>query len=1112
MDTQEPKRHGSELSPPRRRIVLLGTTTVTVDDRVVHLRQREQEVLAALAIRRNRALDAEALCNTLWVIPPASATKTVQNYISRIRRNLGEDAIETEGRTYALGTAWASDLDEFESYRAQAELSRRIGDHEAQRAQLGLALALVRGEPLGAFEATPLISLERTRLNDAIAMTQELFLVATIESGRLREAIILAGELVGSSPDRERLWRLHAVALARSGERRLALETLQVGRRHLRDRSGISAGQAVNRLESLILADDPALITAAVDDLIDAEASTGTESNVGDQFFIGRTQELAILHELRTSTVRDQKPAIIHFTGGPGTGRSMFGRRACLLASADGWLALQGRCRSGAVRPLEPFGDLAADAMQKAVQRRRAPATKHADVLATIQDRAFDRKGAASLSNEVVDLFANLAVEQPLLLVIDDSDLLQPTSAQIILRLCSLRIPCVVVLIGKGPFLPEVTPTVPVVELQAFSANECRQLFRVLSGETLSSEDCEQLLLATRGNPSLVREVAIDAASWDLASLDVGDPVARAAMATIMRLEHHIASACLALSLTSTPVERHLLARTLSNVGVADPHGAILEGIALGVILTSGYDHVQVASEALHAAVRLSAPEDRIAEMHDAWWDTFEEFGPDPMRAVIHADASSARYPQRAVEALDLASTVAANHGMFVEAAGYQQQVICILSKGCEELLKGDPTAARISSEILRRRTQRCDVLRRGGDSAGIVELWNIIETARQADDVSSVIRALGVLCSIGERRLTWREGQNDHDISVLLDHYLPRCDDLEIRARAAAQASQLYSLVDRARGQRHYLAALDDARRTNSNDTVAFVLGYAHGALSHPNDWPLRHLHALELLRLGEVLNDNVHRFAALHLLFSTQMQSGNPLIRTTLSGMARLAESVATSEHRSLYLGVCAAQFHIDGRFDESKVLCEQTAHSATAGSPNRAVEHLLQLFVLESSGHPREANGIDAELGQVSTILPGLSVLPAIAAWRSVSRGDFHVVRDLLDSTDCGEQLAVDAVWLGAMYLLARSAAALGDRTSSLRFQTVLTPYTHLMSWAGQCTFGPIDLALAELACTVGDLAAAGEHLRRAEEICTSLYTPSFTAELQLFRQRLDQLSHS
>jgi hypothetical protein len=95
---------------------------------------------------------------------------------------------------------------------------------------------------------------------------------------------------------------------------------------------------------------------------------------------------------------------------------------------------------------------------------------------------------------------------------------------------------------------------------------------------------------------------------------------------------------------------------------------------------------------------------------------------------------------------------------------------------------------------------------------------------------------------------------------------------------------------------------------------------------------------------------------------------------------------------------------------------------------------------------------------------------------------------------------------------MYLLARSAAALGDRTSSLRFQMVLAPFSHLMSWAGQCTFGPIDLALAELACTVGDLAAAGEHLRRAEEICTSLYAPSFTAELQLFRQRLDRLSHS
>ena len=64
---------------------------------------RQRAVLAYLLINRGEAVSVDRIVDALWgESPPATATKTVQVYVSRLRKLLGADALATRGHGYAL--------------------------------------------------------------------------------------------------------------------------------------------------------------------------------------------------------------------------------------------------------------------------------------------------------------------------------------------------------------------------------------------------------------------------------------------------------------------------------------------------------------------------------------------------------------------------------------------------------------------------------------------------------------------------------------------------------------------------------------------------------------------------------------------------------------------------------------------------------------------------------------------------------------------------------------------------------------------------------------------------------------------------------------------------
>jgi DNA-binding SARP family transcriptional activator len=87
------------------RVALLGPLLV-VDDEGVGLpvpARKERAVLAVLALRAGSVVQPEELVDALWgQDPPRSASKTVQTYVSSLRRLLPVGVIETVAGGYRL--------------------------------------------------------------------------------------------------------------------------------------------------------------------------------------------------------------------------------------------------------------------------------------------------------------------------------------------------------------------------------------------------------------------------------------------------------------------------------------------------------------------------------------------------------------------------------------------------------------------------------------------------------------------------------------------------------------------------------------------------------------------------------------------------------------------------------------------------------------------------------------------------------------------------------------------------------------------------------------------------------------------------------------------------
>jgi len=241
---------------------ILGSLEVSRNGRDMPLGgTRQRALLAILLLHRGEAVSPDRLIDELWgERPPDTATKTVQVYISRLRKLLGSEALLTRGGGYLLDVQPEQiDAHRFERLADEGRRKREAGDAPAAGERLKEALDLWRGPPLADLSYEQFAQPEIARLEELRLATIEERVEAELAQGEHAGLVPELENLVREHPTRERLRGQLMLALYRSGRQVEALESYREARQALAEQLGLEPGPELRSLEQDILDQDPAL-------------------------------------------------------------------------------------------------------------------------------------------------------------------------------------------------------------------------------------------------------------------------------------------------------------------------------------------------------------------------------------------------------------------------------------------------------------------------------------------------------------------------------------------------------------------------------------------------------------------------------------------------------------------------------------------------------------------------------------------------------------------------------------------------------------------------------------------------------------------------------------
>ena len=221
-------------------------------------RRQHRALLALLLLHADEVVATDDCVEALWgERPPETAQTALHGHVSALRKRLGPERIETQDPGYLLRLADedAVDIRRFERLAAEPPADGRVARSE----QLKNALALFRGEPLADFRYEGFARQEAARLEELRLVVLEEQIQTELELGRHEDVVLELERLIAEHPLREGLRAQLMLALYRAGRQADALQAFQDARGVLRDELGLDPGPALQRLEQLILNQDPEL-------------------------------------------------------------------------------------------------------------------------------------------------------------------------------------------------------------------------------------------------------------------------------------------------------------------------------------------------------------------------------------------------------------------------------------------------------------------------------------------------------------------------------------------------------------------------------------------------------------------------------------------------------------------------------------------------------------------------------------------------------------------------------------------------------------------------------------------------------------------------------------
>lgn len=475
---------------------------------------KQRLLLARLLADPGTTVGSGEIVDVLWrSTPPTKALTSVRAYVSNLRRQFaavdGRPRIVSRGHGYALDLSADDtvDLVDFAAAAARGRDLARAGDLAAAESALVEAVDTYRGEPFAEFgdaefarQASAAADVRRrTALDDLFELSAR--------RGEPGRHLALMTDTVNRHPLHEPFWRHLMIALHATGRTGEALQAYDRASAILLAEVGTVPGADLRELAQRIGDRDPSLLTPR----------PGMIRRPATRSFVGRTRELRVVAET-VDAARAGRGGLVVVTGPSGIGKTTLAEQVVVDAGDDfavGWAG-----QPAGLRP--PRGWAWTQVLRQVVtdpaERERLGRVK-ADALSSLLPKwteglAVPGIPAASdfeFASGVVDVIATLAVDRPLLVVLDDVHRADPASLDA-LALLADRIagrPVAVIVIWSGSDLdPRLRSTRgTVVRLGGLDVGATAELAGVVAEEPLTAADARAVWESTGGNPLYVKEL-----------------------------------------------------------------------------------------------------------------------------------------------------------------------------------------------------------------------------------------------------------------------------------------------------------------------------------------------------------------------------------------------------------------------------------------------------------------------------------------------------------------------------------------------------------------------------------------------------------------------------
>ncbi|MEA2393299.1 MAG: eukaryotic-like serine/threonine-protein kinase [Solirubrobacteraceae bacterium] len=1084
---------------------LLGPLEVAEHNRSVVLGGvKQRALLAVLLLHANDVVSTEQLVDDVWgESPPATVAKSIQVYVSRLRKQLGEGRLVTRAPGYLLRVD-PSELDVacFERLAAEAEDAQpKVAGEKLRR-----ALALWRGPPLADLAYEPFARAEIARLEELRAAALEQRIEADLALGRHSQLVGELEGLVREHPLRERLRGQLMLCLYRCGRQAEALESYQAARRVLVEELGIEPGRQLRELHQAILRQDPGLDLAPVAESPD-EAPRGA--------FVGRVPELAELMAGLDDAFAGRGRLFL-VVGEPGIGKSRLAEEVMRHARARGARVLVGRCwEAGGAPAYWPW----VQALRAAVRDTDSAAllahlgaggAQLAQIVPELRQRFPDLPEPPALESEVArfrlfdataEFLGNISQAPPTVLVLDDLHAADAPSLLLLRFLArELRSTHILLLVAyrnvdpiPGRPLTETLAEVarePVtrrVSLGGLSEREVAQYVELTASQIASTPLVTAVHQETEGNPLFVGEIVRLLAVEGVGSESTAEArlaIPQSIRDVIARRLTHLSDECNRLLVLAAVIGREFALDALARLAGVSEDGLL-----------------DVLDEAMAARVLADVPgaADRLRFAHVLIRDTLYEGLAAARRARLHRQvvaALEALYGDEPGQHLaelahhSIASSDVDKALRYAQRAG--DRALALLAY--EEAARLYQTAldALDLADVRDERT-RCELLLSAGEAQ--MRAGNTQAAKRAFLDAAGIGRRLGLPRELARaaagyaREDMYLRAAGDDRLVPLLEEGLAALadEDVALRVRLLARlAGALRDEPSRDRRDRLSKEAVELARATESPSALAYALDGRVPVIIAPDTVAECLALATELREVAARIGDTLRvAHGHQHECITRVIVGDAGELDASVHAMSRLTDELKQPAHLWEARAGKAVLALAAGRFTEAEELIEQALALGERVKPEMVIPvYRLQRYTLcDFRGGVEKLEPAIRELVADWPARPAFRCALAHLHARLGRRSEAQRALDDLTRGDCSA-LPFDQEWLYGMSLLAETAALLSDTDSAAVLYRLLVPWAafNAADWP-EAIRGSASRYLGILAATRRRWDEAGMHFEDA-----------------------------